>query len=120
MLCYYSSVFTAGNQNKFFCELFGSTANNSMHAGHTSGSCRASTIEGNFLQNDHHFRGRGQYQLHILYNILKSSLSDFLSNSLPLAGQPYANTLWKRWVHVNHASVNFWYCTRMRVCKTTK
>ena len=57
---------------------------------------RASTIERIFLQNDHHFRGRGQYLLHILYNLLKSSLPDFLLNSLPLSEQPYANTLWKR------------------------
>ena len=45
-----------------------------------------SKIDGNFHQSDYHFRERGQYQLNISYNLLKSSLS-LLSNSLPLSGQ---------------------------------
>ena len=55
-------------------------------------SCSGSTIEGNFFQNDYHFRGRGKNKLYILYNLFQSFLSLPLSNSLLILGQPYSNT----------------------------
>ena len=59
--------------------------------------CSVSTIEGNFFQNDYHFRGGVSINC-IYYTIFSKVLCLFFCQipPPPLSGKPYANNLWKR------------------------
>ena len=58
-----------------------------------------STIEGNFLLNDYHFRRAGQYYLTvcILQSFQKVVYLSFCQILFPLSGQPHVNNWWKPW-----------------------